>query len=85
MTTAQSYIFFSAIAYLGIVFICFYKASRRPPRANERDVLRRCRASLWMIRRDLESLPATRVVHEINAECDRTEDTINRVEAKVCR
>lgn len=52
---------------------------------NPKLVLRRCRASLWEIRKELESLPANREVHEVYEQCARTERTINQVEAEIGR
>jgi hypothetical protein len=81
----QMKVFIGAIIYVGIYAIVLYKATRRPPRKSEREILKHCRAGLWAIRQELETLPATRTVHELHDECNRTENTINRVEAEVCR
>jgi hypothetical protein len=83
--TLEIKIFFGAIAYIGAIAICFYRAAHPRERQNERAVLRRCRAELWAMRRELEALPATRAVHQLHEQCDRMEEKIDSQEARVCR
>jgi hypothetical protein len=76
-------VFIVAVAYVCLVALVFSRIAHRAPRKTERAVLLRCRVELWAIRSELETLPATRLVYELHEECDRTERTIDRVEAKV--
>lgn len=81
-----------AAAYTGLVAFFMWRCMRaananaNPATAKDpRPILRRCRLSLMEVRRDLHSLPATKMVHAISAECDQLEETIDRVEAEVAK
>ena len=72
---------------LGVSLLCFgwvMLMRRRPARANAHDpraILRRCRAKLKLVRRELDLIPATREIYELYSDIDLTERTIKHTES----
>lgn len=76
------------IAMVVVSFVCAALAASQTANRNADDpkiVLRRCRLELAMIRRELEQIPATREAHDVFAQIESTQRTIDETEAVLTR
>lgn len=75
-----------AALWLAVVFVTLAVQARKVANAEtDKQILRRCRAGLQQIMRDIERVQANRAAHALMDQCRRTEQTIQEVETEISR
>jgi hypothetical protein len=69
------------VSLLGSGWIVLLARLARVHSHDPRSVLRRCKARLKLVRRDLDLIPATREIYNLYGEIENTELTIKRTES----